>query len=149
MTTVFADASALAKRYLPEADAPLAEQALAGVDLVISALSTVETPSAFWRLARMGHVTGAEARRLSRRFLYDTRPPEDTTGGTPQIALTDEVLDRAGALLARHQLRAGDAIQLACVLAARDTAPDIVFLSFDARLREAAEHEGLTVIPSA
>lgn len=149
MTTVFADASALVKRYQPEVGSSLVEDALAGVDLVVSTLSTVETQSAFWRLARMGVLSTAEARRLCRQFLYDIRPPQDTAGGTAQVPLTDVVLDHAGTLLSRHPLGAGDAIQLACVLTARDTVPDIAFLCFDRRLREAAEHEGLAVIPSA
>jgi uncharacterized protein len=66
--------------------------------------------------------------------------------------LTDSVLARATQLTRVHALRAADAIQLACVLAAKALAPeeDLVLLSSDTELNAAAASEGLrTVDPNA
>ena len=54
----------------------------------------------------------------------------------------------ARALLLRHRLRAGDAVQLAsCLYLQREMNQPLPFVAFDDRLAEAARHEGLTVVP--
>jgi len=51
---------------------------------------------------------------------------------------------RARTLLARHPLRAGDALQLASCLVLRDTASSgVEFAAFDDRLNQAARAEGM------
>ena len=48
----------------------------------------------------------------------------------------------------RHRLRAADALQLSACLVLRDAVdPEIVLVSYDTRLNEAARAEGLAVEP--
>jgi uncharacterized protein len=58
----------------------------------------------------------------------------------------DQALVRAaGDLADRHRLRAADAIHLASAIRIREQ--DTAFVTFDARLREAAASEGFLVLP--
>jgi len=62
------------------------------------------------------------------------------------VELTLEVIEAGLGLLARHPLRAGDALQLAsCLELRRRLRHPISFVAFDDRLREAARKEGLEV----
>lgn len=66
----------------------------------------------------------------------------------PVIAIASPVAGRARDLVARHPLRAGDAIHLASCLLLQDTTGEAVELvAFDRRLRAAAQIEGLSVVP--
>jgi predicted nucleic acid-binding protein len=60
-----------------------------------------------------------------------------------------EVLrERALRLLASHNLRAADALQLAAALVWAEERPaGRIFICLDARLREAARLDGFTVLP--
>jgi hypothetical protein len=61
------------------------------------------------------------------------------------VELTAEITARARALLQRHELRAGDAIQLASCLYLQDQiGEDVSLIAFDDRLTQAARREGLT-----
>ena len=136
--TAFADASALVKRYVAETGSELVR---ARDLLVVSALSGVEVPSAFARLRRDGHLSGAQADVLHRRL---TR---DLSGGDLVVLDVDPVLDAAARLLQRHPLRAGDAVQLASASAAREVDPSVTeLLCFDRRLGAAAAAEGFLVV---
>jgi hypothetical protein len=54
----------------------------------------------------------------------------------------------ARALLVRHPLRAGDAIQLAsALLLRRELGDTVVFAAYDDHLKSAAKAEGLGVFP--
>jgi len=64
------------------------------------------------------------------------------------VAPTDEVRRRAARLVAVHPLRAADALQLAAALLWCEEQPhNEVFVSLDARLRDAARNEGFDVRP--
>ncbi len=64
------------------------------------------------------------------------------------IAPTLVLRERAGRLLRRHPLRAGDALQLAAALAWSDDMPrGETFVCLDERLREAAHGEGFAIRP--
>jgi uncharacterized protein len=66
------------------------------------------------------------------------------------VEFTPEITAAARALLLRHRLRAGDAVQLAsCLYLQRELGEPIPFVAFDDRLAEAARHEGLTVVPAS
>ena len=71
--------------------------------------------------------------------------------GRPRFAavgLTSEILESASRSLARHPLRAADAVQLASALAARDADPDQAeFACFDEALAAAARAEGFRIVP--
>jgi predicted nucleic acid-binding protein len=61
-----------------------------------------------------------------------------------------EIAAQARALLARHPLRAGDAIQLAsCLYLERELREAVPFVAFDQRLSDAARAEGLTVLTTS
>ncbi len=63
------------------------------------------------------------------------------------MELTPELTADAQALLLRHALRSGDAIQLAsCLYLQRETAERVLFAAFDERLNSAARAEGLALI---
>ena len=60
------------------------------------------------------------------------------------VELTPQIAEQARALLLRHELRAGDAIQLASGLFLQEQLSERVpFIAFDSRLGEAARLEGL------
>ena len=64
------------------------------------------------------------------------------------VEFTPDITANARALLLRHRLRAGDAVQLAsCLYLQREMSERLPFVAFDDRLAEAARHEGLTIVP--
>ena len=136
--TAFAEAGALVERYV-EAGSP--EVRRHGV-LLVSALSQVEVGPALARLERESLLTTQE-----RRALVD-RLARELAGQEVLVTLSvDPVLDLAGTLLDRHPLRAGDAVQLASALRAREAGLAVEgFLCFDTRLGEAAEREDFRVL---
>jgi len=63
------------------------------------------------------------------------------------VEFTPDITVEARALLLRHRLRAGDAVQLAsCLYLQREVGRPLPFVVFDDRLAEAARHEGVTVV---
>jgi predicted nucleic acid-binding protein len=145
--TVFFDASALVKIYVPEPGADVVPSV--DVSAMISELTRVELPSAFWRKHRLGQLSAHAAERLSREFAADYYGE----GGEPRFAvmrISDLTVSLAARLVARTDLRAGDAIQLASALVARQVGREVTsFAAFDARLRHAAAVEGFTLVPPA
>lgn len=80
------------------------------------------------------------ARERDRALLAFVRDLEAMT----IVELVPAVTARARALLERHPLRAGDALQLASCLLLRDnTAGGVFFAAFDDRLNRAADAEKL------
>ena len=66
------------------------------------------------------------------------------------MELTAELAADAQALLIRHSLRSGDAVQLAsCLYLQREAGEPIPFGVFDDRLATAAGAEGLTLVAFA
>jgi predicted nucleic acid-binding protein len=134
--TVFFDASALVKLYVWEPDT----DAVPSVDVpaMISELTRVELPSAFWRKHGLGQFN---------EFAADYYGE----GGQLRFAvmrISDVTVSTAAGLVARADLRAGDAIQLASAVVARQVGREVTaFASFDARLRDAAAVEGFTLVP--
>lgn len=63
------------------------------------------------------------------------------------MELTPELAAEAQALLFRHALRSGDAVQLAsCLYLQREIGERVPFAAFDERLMNAARAEGLALI---
>jgi hypothetical protein len=110
---------------------------LAAGRLATSRLSEVEVASALvrrWRESAFG--TRERDRALDRL--------ERDLAAMVVVELVPAVTTRARALLTRHPLRAGDAIQLASCLELRHAlGADILFACFDVRLSDAAVAEGL------
>ena len=145
--TVFADSSALVKLY---ADEPGHEPVRALSRLVVPQLARVEVPSAIWRKQRLGELDAGAARVLTSAFEADWSGTEEEPPRFSAVSATVAVLDGAARLCAVHGLRAYDAVQLACALAARDALPEChTVVAFDRQLRAAAAAEGFTLLPSA
>jgi predicted nucleic acid-binding protein len=142
--TCFVDTSAVVKLYVAEDGAEVVRD-LEG--LMISELTRVEVPAAVWRKRRAGELTSEVARSLAGEFEADYYG----TGGAPRFAvmrISDLTLALAASVVARSDLRAGDAIQLASALVARQVGREVTaFAAFDSRLRDAAAIEGFALIP--
>lgn len=76
--------------------------------------------------------------------------PEERLAALILVECTPEIIAGARALLLRHHLRAGDAVQLAsCLYLQRGLGLAVPFVAFDERLTDAASDEGLTVVSSS
>ena len=106
-----------------------------------SRLSEVEVASALVRRAREEAFTVKERDRALASLA-------DDFATLIIVEFTPEITAEARALLLRHRLRAGDAVQLAsCLYLQREMSQPLPFVAFDDRITEAARHEGLTVVP--
>ncbi len=141
--TAFLDSSALVKRYADESGSDLVQAV--PPPLIVSDLAAVEVPAALWRKHRVGQISASDAQILSRRFLTDI----DATSSQSDAVLIEagkDILRDAVSLVARHPLRADDAVQLASALAAVRTLGNCPFGCFDTQLNDAAAAEGLTLL---
>jgi uncharacterized protein len=103
----------------------------------------VECASGLARLQRDGTLARSEVRQAQGAL-------DDLRAGALEIEPTEEVRSRALRLLAVHQLRAGDALQLAAALIwSQERVRGVGFVSMDDRLRGAAAREGFQVLPYA
>ena len=138
MTRYF-DASALVKRYVREAGSTSVRRLLASGTAATSRLSEVEISSAIVRRAREAAFSREQRDRMLTALQHDL----------PALAIVElipEVTAGARALLLRHPLRAGDAVQLAsCLYLQRQLARPVPFVAFDGRLVTAARAERLPV----
>lgn len=134
---VFFDASALVKRYVEEEGSSRVRR-LFRETVAVSRLSAVEIASALARRTREGDLSARDRDRLLAALARDLE-------GLHVVELTAAVAEAATAHLARHPLRAGDAVQLASATLVRDRLRrPVQLLSFDDRLTRAGEAEGLT-----
>jgi len=102
----------------------------------------IECVSALARARREGRIP-AESETLARRSLVALR------GSWSEVLPSEVVRERAERLLSLHPLRAGDALQLASALVwSREQTGAHGFVSFDERLRAAAQREGFAVLPA-
>jgi predicted nucleic acid-binding protein len=125
------DASALVKRYVAEP----------GREQVVDAMAS----AGVWAMARLGYVETLRALLLG-------APPRGAAAFRAEwpafrsIELTAELADLAVDLAASHQLSSADAVHLASALLVH-TVDHVELATFDDRLAEAAEAEGLQVVP--
>jgi uncharacterized protein len=139
---VYVDASALAKRYVDEVESARARELLASHSLATCRLSEVEVASALARRYREGALTRHDLDRALAALRVDI-------GSIALVELSAEVTQAALALLTRHPLRTGDAVQLAsCLHLRRQLAGDVRLLSYDARLNDASRLEGISLVPA-
>ena len=139
MTRYF-DASALVKRYVREAGSPTVRRLLTSGIGASSRLSEVEVSSGIIRRAREGAFTAARRDRMLAAL-------QDDVPALAIVEMIPEITADAQALLLRHALRSGDAIQLAsCLYLQRQLAQPVPFVAFDRCLVEAARAEGLRVV---
>lgn len=135
----FFDASALVKRFVAEEGSEEVVRLLESTLPAATRLSEAEVASALERRCREGSFPPVERDRAISALRRDFR-------SFLVVELTLEVIEAGLGLLARHPLRAGDALQLAsCLELRRRLRHPISFVAFDDRLREAARKEGLEV----
>ena len=99
----------------------------------------MEVPAALWRKRRVGELEPHAAATLVADFEADWFEQ----GRFGVVKVSDELLDAAARHLARHALRAYDAVQLASAIAVRDMHRELErFVCFDRDLEAAAAAEG-------
>ena len=133
---LFADSSALAKRYIADEHSDNLDKVLQGTtNLAVGVLCLPEIISALCRRRRERFITKAQY-EASKAAL------ESDLADTTVIQIIDDVVLQTLHLLEAHPLRASDAIQVASALVwAADK-----FVSADARQCAAAKASGLSVI---
>lgn len=132
---VFFDSSAFAKRYIGEAGTDkVLEWCDQATEIGLSAIALPEIISAFCRLRREGKVDDTQYRQLKALLLADI---EDAA----ICDLTPAVLAQSIASLEMNALRGMDAIHIGSAVALQVD----VFVSADARQREAAGKAGLRI----
>jgi predicted nucleic acid-binding protein len=139
---LFVDASALVKRYVRERHSMRVRRLIAAGPIAVARLSEVEVPSALARLVREGRLSKRSADRAHVAFVADL-------ANWHIVEMTTSVTALARGLLFRHDLRAGDAIQLASAVWLRQSVPVTGVLAFDSRVVRAATAEQFVLaIPS-
>jgi len=135
---VYLDASALAKRYIKEAESAQVDSMFdqGAPELYTSRVAFADVLSLLARAMRAGRMTGHDYASQKQRFLRDWQ-------GLRVVEVTAECLDPADRLIAQHALRGFDAVHLCSALFLGK--PD--FACFDSRLQAAARAEGLAVVP--
>jgi uncharacterized protein len=143
LSVLFADTSAIAKRYLMETGSVWVRQwanPAAGNIIIISGLATVEVAAAVARREREGTISPNDAMTLRRVFAGHINQSYTV------INLSKGVLAHARDLVGKYPLRSLDAIQLASALRAAQTLGITpTFISADQRLLSAATAEGFAV----
>jgi uncharacterized protein len=135
------DASALVKRYVREAGTASVRRLLREQRGATSRLSEAEISSALCRRRREGGLTGAQYERALGALRADL-------GRLEVVELSPEIVASVHALLARHHLRASDALQLASALFLREAlGSEVALVVYDERLHAAARAEGFHVRP--
>ena len=135
----FFDASALVKRYVRERGSSKVRRLLSAGDSATCRLSGVEVASALVRRSREGAFSTDECDRAFAALAADM-------AALLLVELTPTIESRAQALLHRHVLRAGDAIQLAsCLELRQELGENTTLVAFDHRLVAAAGEEGLVI----
>ncbi len=135
------DTSALVPIVVEEPGSDLVRAWLKEDDRIVTwALTSVETCAAVERRTRQGRISSAVRKAVLSRFDALAAAWDEVTDLLP-------VRTRARALLARHLLRAADAVQLAAALVAAEGHPEsLEVVCLDRALAEAAEREGFRVL---
>ncbi len=101
----------------------------------------VECSSALARMERDGNLNAASVHKSMAR-LHAIR------SAWQEVQPVDEIREAAVRFLLVHNLRAGEALQLAAAFLAAERRPgSLEFICLDARLRDAATREGFSLIP--
>lgn len=136
------DASALVPLVIEEPSSQQMRDLLREDPLAVTwAWSWVEVASAVERRVREGSIPRPQRREVLDRFNQLAEAFDEVTD-------IQAVRHKALALLGRHPLRAAAAAQLAAALLVAPSDPtQLKFVCLDARLAEAAEREGLRIVP--
>ncbi|MEA2024282.1 MAG: type II toxin-antitoxin system VapC family toxin [Actinomycetota bacterium] len=144
MVIAYADTSAVARAFLAdEADHAALKDLLFTTPgaAVTSDLTRIELSAAFRRAARAGRISDPE------RLIAVALAEVSRSGGLRTVNLRiGEIENEVHHLLARHRLRAADAIHLATAIVAMEGPGGVRFVTRDRRQAEAARAEGFEVI---
>ena len=137
----FWDASAVVPLIIREAGSDLVRPWLRDdPDMVLWILSRLELVSAIERRARERKLTARQRALALGRI-------ERLSKDAHEVSDVAAVRSRAVPLLARHPLRAADAVQLSAALLVADPDPSsLTVVALDRRLAEAAQREGFRVL---
>lgn len=131
------------KLYVPE---PGQEKIRAVREVTISVLARVEVPAAISSKRRIGELRPDRAAALAAEFAADVKGTGLEAPRFLLVPVADTILASAVRLVARHPLRAYDAVQLATALAVIAADPSTRFISFDTQLNAVAAAEGLQIL---
>jgi len=139
---LYADASALVKRYVSEQGSAEVVAVTTDAEAVATTvISRAEVAAALARSVRLGVVDENGGRRAQRRFVHEW--PDFV-----RLPITEALIVRAESVAWEHGLRGYDAVQLASALTWKDSiAADVTLATFDRELWDAAPHAGLRVWP--
>lgn len=140
---VYADSSALVKRYIGESESERVRVLLRAPNRVAAAnVAIAEVISAFNRSWRAGRLGPSVAELARARFIAEA-------SGYTWIPIDGALAEQAGELAWRHGLRGFDATHLAAGLRWQSFMPaeETVFATFDKQLALAARAEGLNTWP--
>lgn len=143
----YADSSVLVKRHVQEIGSLWLQNLSTpstGNIIITATLSIIEVISALNRRKREASISTNDYAQLSTDFLLTVSNEYEL------IDLSNSVIVESNRLLENYPLRAGDSIQLASAIQARDALqnnklPTPIFLVSDAKLLDAARAEGFTV----
>lgn len=140
----YADTSAVARAFLVDEAEHEALRALLFTtpgSAVTSDLTRVELSAAFRRAARAGRISDPE------RLITAALAEVSRSGGLRTVNLNfGQIESEIHRLLARHRLRAADAIHVATAIVAMDGPGGVQFITRDRRQAEAARAEGFEVL---
>jgi predicted nucleic acid-binding protein len=147
VTVYYLDASALAKRYLVEIGTDwirVITHPEADTTIVVSEITLVEVSAAIGARHRAATITDEE--RIAAFDLLVRHATEEYQ----LIAVDPMIIDRAMHLTQTRRLRGYDAVQLATGLVVNESylaaeLPELVFVSADHDLLDAAQAEGLAI----
>lgn len=147
MGAYFLDSSALVKRYVRERGTGFVREIIdpdSGNEIYISRITGAEVVAAIARRGRIGDLEKEEVDRAVRQFRVEFERLYRV------VEITPEVICRAMDLALRYGLRGYDAVQLASALEVRMVRAEmlmgeLVLVSSDSELNEAAEEEGMRV----
>jgi predicted nucleic acid-binding protein len=137
---LYLETSDLVKLYAEESDSNVISDRVQAADIVAtSILSYAEARAALSRKSREKGIDEKEYQRVKTELDMDWEHYFI-------LNLTNDLVKSAGDLAEKHALRGFDALHLASAVAInRLTSLPVTFSSSDARLRSAAQDEGLTM----
>jgi predicted nucleic acid-binding protein len=148
----YLDASDLGKRYAPEAGSPLVNYLFGRVSpdrLAALSVGIVEVASILVRKRNRGHMTY----RAAAQALTDFGSEIVSAPIITKLEVTNLLIPRAIALVARHSVNSTDALVLLTALDLagnlRAVGDDVVLVASDHQLLKAARAEGLTTFDPA
>jgi predicted nucleic acid-binding protein len=140
---LYAESSAPLAWLLEQEHGAVVAEALAGAELVIASdLTLIECDRVLIRAVVLDELPESDAADRQARL-------NAVSQRWTMLALDEEIVERARRPFPAEPVRTLDAIHLASALIARKAVPDLAMLTLDARIRQAADRLGFSVVPAA